>query len=722
MPSTAASIVVAARVGAQMRAVGTVALLWGAGAALYAVVEALTNAVTGLSLPARVLLPVLLIYAAAGTLAGAVVGVLLAAWRRWGHGGPIRTAPFAIAAFHPLLTLVYVGLRINDRLLPDLVAPRSIVVNLVLLAAFTGVLIVLHRQLRALAGGALALAFVCLATAFGLFVSVALHLDTFVAPDFLRARSVLLYSALALGCGLLYVASYRGLRALASRGRWSRMAGGTAAVGALVLGLWGSHSRGSVAGTAGPGEAPNIVWVVLDTLRRDHLSAYGYTRPTSPNLEAIAREGALFDAAIAGSSCTVPSHFQMITSRFAAGTRGVLGDRFETAAELLRKRGYATGAVLANPGLGRGGGFEQGFETFVDGPAVLLYLEVLEKLPFPRVLLRLGLPARTVLRLFNRKVFITTGKADGDVITGHVLTWLDARAAAPSPFFLFVNYLDPHDPYDPPAPFRQRFAPAVDPERGFVRYDARAGRFISSEEFVRDVAPHLGAADWSELTALYDGDIAFVDAQLGAIVARLKALGLYDRTMLIVNADHGELFGEHGLAQHMKSLSDEEIRVPLLMRYPTRIPAGRRVAEPVELVDILPTVLDVLAIQTAEAMDGRSVLPLFADRGPASARSETHSYLLRRPDPEFPHTAAGHLVALRTATAKYVWSSTGRDELYDLRADPDAARNRYGETTEASEMSRKATEWRKLVGLDAAARPRRDKKTEQRLRSLGYVP
>jgi arylsulfatase A-like enzyme len=289
------------------------------------------------------------------------------------------------------------------------------------------------------------------------------------------------------------------------------------------------------------------------------------------------------------------------------------------------------------------------------------------------------------------------------------------------PFFLFVNYMDPHEPYAPPEPFRSRFAPGVDPEMGFIRYDPRSGKIISTEEFVRDVVPTLTPHDWDDLRALYDGEVAFLDDQVGRVVAKLKALGLYDRTLVVVTADHGELFGEHGLATHFKSLSEEEIHVPLIVRYPPRIAAATRVATTVELVDVLPTVLEATGLPPPQGLDGRSLLGAV---GPGAERTdaEAHSYLLRKPNKRFPHTAPGDLVALRTAAFKYVWSSTGRNLYYNLALDPRAENDGYeGDSVLLAAIAQRVEAWRRAVGLDTVGREPVDPLTEQRLRSLGYV-
>jgi arylsulfatase A-like enzyme len=455
---------------------------------------------------------------------------------------------------------------------------------------------------------------------------------------------------------------------------------------------------------------------VIDTLRADHVSTYGYPVHTTPNLDAIGADGVVFERAISGSSWTIPSHYHMVTGRFAPGAQKILADDATTAAEILRERGYKTAAVLANMSLGRGSGFEQGFEYFVDTMPLFLYQRLLGKTSIAEGLANHRiLSARTVQRLLYRKTFLQSARAEGDFINRHVFRWLGRHDGGP--FFLFVNYLDPHEPYDPQEPFRTQFAADVDPEIGFVRYDRVMGKFISSEEMTRDVVPRTSPERWREMIQLYDGEVAFLDAQVGALVRELQRRNLYENTILVITADHGELFGEHGLATHFKALTEEELHVPLILRYPAGIRAGTRIGTPVELVDVLPTVLDFVG-GGIPPMDGVSLRPLMAGQ-PSEVNGETYSVLLRKPRKGFPHTAPGDLVALRTPETKYIWSSTGQHSFFDLVADAKEMQNLFGDGRPPQETRTRVEQWRLGHGLDSDRK--HDQLIEERLRSLGYL-
>jgi len=697
------------------------AVVWGSSSLIYGLVEALVNTGAGLFQPLHIWAVMWGIYGLSGLFGGAAAGVVVFAWSRVRKDAAHALGASLVALFVGGFLFAFLAVPINDRFLPLLLAPRSLMVNGILGVACAGVAFLLHRHLRGRRGVDLVLSALNLAFFFSLCLALGQYVDTFVAITLPGGRSLGLYAALILLCAVGYLVVDRLGRAVGS------VAMVPAVVSLLVLLGVGVVLRMRIADAPAAvpqagSERPNVVWIVMDTTRADHLSSYGYPLRTTPNLDAIAAEGTLFETAISQAPWTVPSHFQMVTSRYTAGRRTVLDDEFVTAAEMLKAKGYQTAAVLANFLLGRRSGFEQGFDTVVDGPVSIFCLAAIEKLPVIKVLLRLKLfPSNAVIGLLDRKEFLEGAGARADAINAQAERWLERRGS--QPFFLFINYMDPHDPYDPPQPFRDRFAAGVDPTAGFVRYSPALGRSISSGRFVRDILPKLKPQQLAQLVALYDGEIAYLDDQIGGLIAELKARGLYDRTILIVTADHGELFGEHGLANHMKSLSEEEIHVPLIVRYPGVIPAGKRVATPVELSGILPTLLTLLGMPPPATLDGRSLLPLLQEADGGSAGfGDAYSFLIRQPDKNYPHTASGHLIGLRTAAYKYVWSSTGQNAYYDLVKDPHAEHNLYGDGVDIASAQQLLADWRKKEGFENIDSDERlDRLTTERLRALGYV-
>jgi arylsulfatase A-like enzyme len=690
------------------------ALVWGAGLLIYSGVEDAVNVVRGIPVPTQTLGAIALIHVVIGVMVGLGAGAAAFALARLvpGLGSP---TPLLMASVTVAPGLSFAALRINERYLPDLLTGKSLAVNAVLLTVATLIGVAFARLMARRRQPA---AFVCLVVATALFVSVATHLDTFFVPRMSLGTGLIAYAALGLASWLAYVVlalvsgAWRALP-VAQRGA---VAGAGAAAALIALALPALLATLRPAAAAVPGR-PNVAWLVLDTLRADHMSTYGYPLRTTPNLDALGADGVVFERAISGSSWTIPSHFHMVTGSFGPGRQKVLTDDVTTAAEILRERGYRTAAVLANMSLGRGSGFEQGFEFFVDTMPQFLYQRLLGKTSIAEGLAnRRILSTRTVQRLLYRRTFLQSARAEGDFINAHVFRFLAGHDGGP--FFLFVNYLDPHEPYDPQEPYRTQFASGVDSEVGFIRYDRVQGKFISTEEMTRDVVPRTSPERWREMVKLYDGEIAFLDAQVGALIGELRRRNLYDDTIIVVTADHGELFGEHGLATHFKALTEEELHVPLLIRYPPGIPAGTRITTPVELVDVLPTVVDFVG-GGVPPMDGQNLRPLIAGK-PSAVTGETYSVLLRKPRKGFPHTDAGDLVALRTPESKYIWSSTGRHSYYDLLADARETQNLFGDGRPPEATRSRVQDWRLKHGLD---RPEGelDPLTKDRLKMLGYI-
>lgn len=298
-----------------------------------------------------------------------------------------------------------------------------------------------------------------------------------------------------------------------------------------------------------PPHVRSVVLVVLDTVRADHCSAYGYGKPTTPRLDRLAAEGLLFEHARATAPWTLPSHASLFTGRLAHQhgchwEHRWLADSQETMAERLRDRGFATLGVTTNPNASSLYHLDQGFDDF-----------------------------RETWRLRERH----RGRSDSAIANAEIREWLEQRDDG-RPFFLFVNYADAHLPYAPPPPYDRLFGIAN------ARATALAGRpDLLQATLVGD--EKVGPQDVPGLSALYDGDVRTADERLGELVDLLDELGLKDDTLLIVTSDHGELLGEGGRVDHQLSLAESLLRVPLVVRYP-RYVRPARVREPVSLADI----------------------------------------------------------------------------------------------------------------------------------------
>jgi arylsulfatase A-like enzyme len=376
---------------------------------------------------------------------------------------------------------------------------------------------------------------------------------------------------------------------------------------------------------------------VLDAVRNDHLSCYGYERPTTSHIDALAQEGVLFESCAAPAPWTVPSHGSLFTGLYptshgAHAEHLALSPLNTTLAEVLRDAGYETGGFSANIYLSPTLGFDQGFATY----DVRLMDDGRPK------------PVRAAAEM-----------------NALVLPWVEARARDDRPFFLFVNYMDAHAPYLPPPPYDTLYGDPMD------REDERK-------------------------IALYDGGIAYMDSEVGRLLDRLDELGLTDDTLIIVTADHGEFLGEHGLWDHKQHLYEEVLNVPLVMRYPPRLPRGQYVASLVQLTDVMPTVLTLAGVEPPAAMQGRNLLPLIrGEESPAAYtvafaeffRDEAH---MRKLGPAYDR----RLKSLRVGDWKYIWSSTGTEELYNLHTDPGESHNLAStETTRTADMRDRLDRW-----------------------------
>ncbi len=322
-------------------------------------------------------------------------------------------------------------------------------------------------------------------------------------------------------------------------------------------------------------EAPNILVVVADTLRADHLSIYGYARPTSPNLDKFAQQGVLFERAFSTTSWTLPSHASLLTGRYSY-EHGATGDkydgRFPTIGEALQNRGYRTAAFSANTFFfSRPNGFGRGFNHFED-----FFHNVADK------------AARTV---YGRRIFAMVMRRwlgediPGRKLTGDVdlafLRWLDRPSDRP--FFAFLNYFDAHDPYLPPQPYRSRFSTRKAP-----------GGHINS--YVLRPAPPMTPEQLQGEVDAYDGAIAYMDDEFGKLLEELDRRGLTKNTIVVFTSDHGEAFGEHDQFTHRNALYAPLIHVPLVVRWPGRVPEGLRLASPVTNASLPATLLEMLGL------------------------------------------------------------------------------------------------------------------------------
>jgi arylsulfatase A-like enzyme len=414
---------------------------------------------------------------------------------------------------------------------------------------------------------------------------------------------------------------------------------------------------------AAPG-SPNVLFIVLDTVRAESLSLYGYQRETSPQLKEFAARGVRFDQARTAGAWTLPSHASMFTGRwpYELSTRPdrPLDATFPTLAEYLRNHGYATAGFAANTyfcslwyGLGRG------FMHYED--VALSPLEILRSSIMGRYLVRKVSPYNSSrpTAYFERKDAVT--------INSEVIAWLSTRPAG-HPFFAFLNYYDAHDPYLSPKK----------PPHPFGRTPASSKDFATLRDWLEVVKKRPPARTVDLGHDCYDDCIAYLDDQVGRLFSELEAKGLLESTLVVVTADHGELMGERGEFGHGQSLHHEVVNVPLLVVAPRRVPSGRIVPAPVSLRDLPATVVDLLGLGSESPFPGRSLARHWSSS--TTLPQENDELILTETADEVSKTAITATTgrSLLKANKLYIRKKDGHEELYDLAIDPAELRDLSG--------------------------------------------
>lgn len=463
-------------------------------------------------------------------------------------------------------------------------------------------------------------------------------------------------------------------------------------------------------------ERPNLLLIVMDTTRADHLSCYGYPRKTTPNLDLLAEEGVLFEQAYTPAPWTVPSHASLFTGLYpsqhgADWGHERLDDRLMTLAELLRDHGYQTVGFSNNPWISRSTNFHQGFgyfeQTWLGGQLINRFaiVRIMEKL--------------VELTLQNRD-------DDADLTNRDIRRWFHRVYDPIRPFFLFINYIEPHFTYEPPEPYRSRFLQSA---------HQAAARALNLKGF-RHLAPpvRFDQTTRAVLNDLYDGEIAYLDAKIGELVEELRDHQLLDHTLLIITSDHGENVGDHQLFEHQFCVYETLLHVPLILRYPAALPAKTRVAEPVSLVDVMPTLIKLLSL---EAQTLQAALPGQSWVGSTLAVPRERVILAEyaAPIPQLKKYQekrqvvdaryfTRNLKSLRTGTLKFIWDSDGRHELYDLSQDPKELQDLVQELPEQAKAM-EAELHQRLLALESLGAPEPgaelDETTREKLRALGYL-
>ena len=475
------------------------------------------------------------------------------------------------------------------------------------------------------------------------------------------------------------------------------------AVFALVLGLlavvaWFIFLRED--------DRPNVILISIDSLRPDHLGCYGYGRDTSPRIDQLAREGALFETVVSSSSWTLPAHAALFTGLPDRAHGCYYDDRWldgsrTTIAEAFREAGYNTAGFYSGPYLSPHFGFAQGFDWYRD--CTSYSRETIQKIQDETLIGETGMGMDVMVRS-HRDI-------TNPIVYEEVMEWADEKLERP--FFLFIHLWDVHYDYVPPPPFDTRFDPGY---KGPVDGENVLSAALRPESWTD--------ADVEHLKALYDGEIASTDDTLGKILDEFARRGLRDTSVIAVTADHGEAFYEHGAHGHRLSLFDEEIRIPLVIRYPPSVPSERRIAHPASIIDIAPTLLDLVGVPPLLDAIGRSLRPLLGQSGATLAEMEEVEAVCEL---KVPHHN-NHKFALRSSSAKVIFDlSKNKVLLYDLIQDPgeqsplqgaDAAKEGERYEKEAERLKDAA---QRLPAVGKRDTPEIKGMTIQQLRDHGYL-
>ena len=375
----------------------------------------------------------------------------------------------------------------------------------------------------------------------------------------------------------------------------------------------------------GTGTRPNVLLISIDSTCKDLVGAYGRDPQhapgisPSPNLDRLAEEGVLFEDVSSTTSWTLPSHLSMLTG-LPALVHAVDIDMqtpdqsIETLAEALSETGYRTGGFFSGPYLDPRFGFAAGFERYEacfgqELAAATSASDAAQKQMAAAQARNDSVAvdaARRALEEASQKIEVLSHRdVSSESVTDQGLEFLAADDGRP--WFLFLHYFDAHYDYTPPAPFDTRFDPGYEGSIDGHDFISRPDISVPLEGDPFRVEQQISTRDLEHIYALYEGELAWTDQQIGRVLARIDELGLKEDTLVIVTSDHGDEFFEHDGLGHRKTLYEEVLQVPLLMRYPGTFEAGRRVETPVSILSIVPTVLDVLDIPSASPFTTRSL-------------------------------------------------------------------------------------------------------------------
>lgn len=504
-------------------------------------------------------------------------------------------------------------------------------------------------------------------------------------------------------------------------------------------------------------QKPNVVLIVMDTVRADHLSCYGYYRKTTPNIDKIANKGVLFENAFSAASWSPPSHASIFTGKYPSyhrtlGKKTTLDAKNWTIAEMLQHNGYRTIGITNCDLLSQSSGFNKGFQIFtIPSEENLRSIKSRAK--------DLGFMLSCFVKgpkHFSRA--LTIGPDSYTYQTNEILKDLLGKNSKQNPFFLFVNYFNCHAPYNPPRPFKQKFVDDFyEPKLHIIEsilekvlnttgerishsgFDMMKLKYLaggSLQSRFSFMAKELQASEkeWEIIRAWYDGEIAYLDGCIGDFVNFLRINGLLENTLIVITADHGENLGDHGLAGHHFCLYDSLLHVPLILYYPQILFGRQLIRGVVSSVDIFPTIMSICNIKMNLDVQGESLYPIKKQGFHKYVCAESGSNLMSIEETDLKHSFWRFrsklqsldvgLKSIRDKKFKYIVSAHGEEQLFDFAKDPHEEQNIVNEKPKVAHCMRKKLE--KVIDMQYFGSKDIDiagdrERILNRLKALGYI-
>jgi arylsulfatase A-like enzyme len=453
-------------------------------------------------------------------------------------------------------------------------------------------------------------------------------------------------------------------------------------------------------------QKPNILFITIDALRTDRLGCYGYKGDLTPNIDKLANEGITFTQTITGGSWTQAAFPVLLTSSYASmygGCLGYLAPERPSPVEALAKFGYTTAGFSTNPHISKATGYDRGFDEFIDftpdedDPR-------LRKMRGGQTLLSAPM-VHSLFGLFGLKIRPARLYSPAEEVTETVCKWIKN---VQTPFFTWVHYMDVHWPYH----IEEELRDSLEIAQAWQDLALMSQRSLDGRQFI-------DAQQGERFANLYHHSLQYMDNHIGRLLRCVNSLGYERDTVIIIAADHGEEFLDHGRWGHWESnLYDEIIRVPMIIRFPDSN-QSRQISNLVRTIDIMPTILDLCTNEVPEDVVGQSLLPLFGQNSDGYKITEAISEM---------HRAPWHRIAVRMEDYKYIWDSKEPDkpELYDLVVDPGEQVNIFMDQADVVNKAQECVNahLHLVEGTQTNGIVREvdfDEDIEKRLRDLGYL-